>query len=640
MAERRLWSAGVTRVCVAALSACLSACSSATVAPGSSPGGIAVEVRPSSARVATGGAVDFDAVVTGTLNTGVAWSVQEAGGGTVDGTGSYTAPASTGVYHVVAQSAADPMVQGLATVTVAPGFRISGTATPAASGAGATMTLGGPASATATADAGGAYAFADVADGTYTVTPAKAGFTFTPSSRTVAVSGADVAGVDFAASSFAANLTVDASRTFQTVDGMGANVNVNSWKAGELRPALDLLVDVNGASLLRVIRDPMDWVSSESDIPALHAKDAATLARIYEAPRMQDIWSTIAYLNGKGLGGGKIVLNFMGWTPVWLGGSGAFGSASYITAGKEGSFATMVASLVYYARTVKGLDFTNLAPMNEPDLDGKEGPLVSPTQYATVLEALANELSWYGLSDVRLVGPDTASAFSSYEPPILANAAASARIDHLAFHDYSGTAVSPGSPPAGKNFWLTETSQWCSTCDLNGAPSQGEWAFAKQTADVLLGDLANGMPALLIWEGFDSFYYHHNSYSTWGLLAYNTGTGLYTARKRFYVNSQLTRFIRPGAKRIALTTALSGLNKSLAFYDAASGKIAIVGHNSGSGSVAVSGQLRNLPVAVTALASYQTDSGTKDLQRGADVPVSGGNFSLTVPADTFFSLSN
>ena len=249
---------------------------------------------------------------------------------------------------------------------------------------------------------------------------------------------------------------MDVSQTFQTIDGMGTNINVNNWKGGQLRPALDHLVDRNGCSLLRVVRDPMDWVSAESDITLLHSLDPATLTRIYEAPRMQDIWNTIGYLNQKGVRGNQIILNFMGWTPPWLGGSGAYGSASHITAGKEPKFATMVASLVYYGRMVKGLDFTLLAPMNEPDLDGKEGPLVGPAQYVTVLKALIAELDAMGLTDVRIVGPDTAGSPSSYISAMMADATVRGRVDHLAFHIYAGS-TSPGTAYSGKNYWLTES---------------------------------------------------------------------------------------------------------------------------------------------------------------------------------------
>jgi O-glycosyl hydrolase len=434
------------------------------------------------------------------------------------------------------------------------------------------------------------------------------------------------------------NLTVDAAQGFQTIQGLGMNINANSWRGGELKPALDLLVDQNGGSMFRVLRDPMDWVASESDIAPLRALDAATLTRIYEAPQMQDIWNTIGYLNQKGLRGNQITLNFCGWTPTWLGGSGAYGSVSTITAGKEPEFATMVASLVFYARRVKDLDFTLLAPMNEPDWDGKEGPQLSPTQYVTALKALITELDAMGLTEVRLVGPDTAFGPYTYVQAMMGEDTVAGRVDHLAFHTYGSTA-SPWNPYAGKDDWLTETAQWCSVCDSGGSiAAEEEWGFARDSNDIILQDLDNGFPVVLLFEGYDSFYYHHDGYSRWGLLAYDTMRGVYTPRKRFYVNGQLTAFIRPGAEHIAVNHALGGL-EALAFYDAAKGTIAIVGHNTGDSPVAVDGLLSNLP-ATSSLVIYQTDSGHRDLQRGLDVPVVNQSFAITIPADTFFSMAN
>jgi len=65
--------------------------------------------------------VGFQAVVkglSGSQPNTVTWSVQESGGGTVDGTGSYTAPGTAGAYHVVATSVADTSRSGSALVTV------------------------------------------------------------------------------------------------------------------------------------------------------------------------------------------------------------------------------------------------------------------------------------------------------------------------------------------------------------------------------------------------------------------------------------------------------------------------------------------------------------------------------------------
>ena len=84
---------------------------------------------------------------------------------------------------------------GTPTVT----YSISGTASLSGGGplAGATMTLTGAAGATTTTAADGTYTFTGLANGGYTVTPSLAGYTFTPTSRAVTVSGANVGGQDF-----------------------------------------------------------------------------------------------------------------------------------------------------------------------------------------------------------------------------------------------------------------------------------------------------------------------------------------------------------------------------------------------------------------------------------------------------------
>jgi len=55
-------------------------------------------------------------------------------------------------------------------------------------GSGATVTLSGAAAATTTANSSGNYTFSGLANGTYTVTPSHAGYTFSPTSLSVTVS--------------------------------------------------------------------------------------------------------------------------------------------------------------------------------------------------------------------------------------------------------------------------------------------------------------------------------------------------------------------------------------------------------------------------------------------------------------------
>ncbi len=68
---------------------------------------------------------------------------------------------------------------------------------------GVTINLTGAATASATTGAGGNFGFMGQSNGSYTVTPSKAGYTFTPSSLAVNVSGANVTGINFTAAVYA-----------------------------------------------------------------------------------------------------------------------------------------------------------------------------------------------------------------------------------------------------------------------------------------------------------------------------------------------------------------------------------------------------------------------------------------------------
>src|SRR6266849_4633897 len=111
-----------------------------TVTPATSA--ISVSIAPRTASVVAGGTQLFAASVTGTTagqSTAVTWSVQEVGGGTVDSSGYYVAPSSTGTYHVVATSVADSSKSAAATVTVTATPVIAVSISPAS---GSTMTGG------------------------------------------------------------------------------------------------------------------------------------------------------------------------------------------------------------------------------------------------------------------------------------------------------------------------------------------------------------------------------------------------------------------------------------------------------------------------------------------------------------------
>jgi hypothetical protein len=102
------------------LSTGLSACGGTATGGPAGAQAVTVDVQPRNAQVLPGGTVSFARAVTGSANTAVVWAVVEAAGGTVDSTGHYTAPLTTGQYHVTATSQADPSVGATANVSVTP----------------------------------------------------------------------------------------------------------------------------------------------------------------------------------------------------------------------------------------------------------------------------------------------------------------------------------------------------------------------------------------------------------------------------------------------------------------------------------------------------------------------------------------
>jgi hypothetical protein len=156
------------------------------------------------------------ASLSGTVTGTTAVSVRITGNGisqtaTTDATGAYLFSSLNSASYVIA-----PYKYGYkfspVSVTVALGatdvtgvnftaipnrFSVYGKVTGAAS---VTLSLSGTASKTATTASDGRYAFTSLVEGSYTVTPSLAGYTFSPASRSFSSVSTDISALDFAAS--------------------------------------------------------------------------------------------------------------------------------------------------------------------------------------------------------------------------------------------------------------------------------------------------------------------------------------------------------------------------------------------------------------------------------------------------------
>jgi hypothetical protein len=110
-------------------------------------------------------------------------------------------------------------------------FHLAGNISPQSIGNGTTVTLSGPASASTTGTSSGSYIFSGLANGTYTVTPSRSGYIFSPSVQSVSINGSDLSGIDFTASqqsTYSVQLTWQAS----TSNVVGYNIYRGTTNGG------------------------------------------------------------------------------------------------------------------------------------------------------------------------------------------------------------------------------------------------------------------------------------------------------------------------------------------------------------------------------------------------------------------------
>ena len=424
----------------------------------------------------------------------------------------------------------------------------------------------------------------------------------------------------------------DGPERFQTVSGLGVNANVHSWDNGRLRPAIDMIADLGDVSW-RVIIDKADWeVDKDPSDPA--TIDWTRYTPIYERGKMADLWNTIEYISSKSRQ--QVMVNVMGGVPEWMGGN-------HIDTAAEDQWVRMIASMVAYGRNVRKLDFTLLSPMNETDWNGIEGPQVGPDQYVRLLHKLVVRLDGLGLRDMRLVGPDTASApkaSSEYLQALDADPLVMSRMAHFGIHSYDGSsggateALAKSSHPE-LDYWVTEFSGPCPGCDT-GSPNPDDWLSAAQTASQAIKLLQEGAAGLMQYDAWDGYYEHHGSTGYWGLLAYDPDKRTYSPRKSYYVLRQLIRYVPRNAVRIAASSSDESV-EVVAFQDPASGRISIFGRNHSDAAVKVTVRLAGFS-GTTSLSMFTTNP-ERDMEAADGALLAGGRTNLTVGPNSVLTLT-
>jgi len=207
------------------------------------------------------------------------------------------------------------------TVTSTTTFTVSGTVTAAGQPLAGVLVSDGTRSATT--GASGAYTIGGVPNGTYTLTPSREGFTFSPASLSVTVNGANLSGRNFTATALPANVILEAHfnsgtdgfvyqddtfrNTAQPAYATGARVTSGGVSGGALRVAVGGVDDADILGMSGGWLVTFDLATAQAVSVSFAYK--LTQSADYESDERSEMLAT---LDGGLLGTGGVVAQIVG----------------------------------------------------------------------------------------------------------------------------------------------------------------------------------------------------------------------------------------------------------------------------------------------------------------------------------------
>jgi glucosylceramidase len=412
-------------------------------------------------------------------------------------------------------------------------------------------------------------------------------------------------------------INIDASRTFQTMDGFGASVTDSSAallyrlpaaQRDELMTSIFHPVDGIGMSFLRQPIGGSDFIDEAhytyNDLPAGQTDlTMANFSIAHDEAQILPLLRRAIQLNPKL----KVMASPWG-QPAWMKANG-----SIIGGRLKDDPAIFRAYALYLLKFVQayeaaGVPIYALTVQNEPQNrtpDNYAGTDLPVAHEAAVINQLGPMLRDAGLSRVKIIGydhnwtqhpDDAADAAALGVPPEpnypydLLNSSAAAWIAGTGYHCYSGDAGAQANLhnafPA-KDIWFTECSGWHGAADN----------FAKYFADTLnwhsqnveIGPVRNWAKAVVNWNlALDSQGNPHNGGCGDNQVTPGWCTGVVsidgsttTRNAEYYALGHFSKFVQQGAARVA-TDNVSDLH-NVAFRNP-DGSMALVVKNIGGGT--------------------------------------------------------
>jgi O-glycosyl hydrolase len=431
--------------------------------------------------------------------------------------------------------------------------------------------------------------------------------------------------------------TINGATTYQTMAGFGASEafgeadTVMNAPAAVQQQALDLLYSPTAGAGLTILRNEISADSGITIEPTAPASPAATPAysalgndqgQLWFAQQIKadfgvsnvfaDAWSAPGFMktNDSPIDGGTLC--------------GAPGA----TACSSGDWRQAYANyLVQYAKdyAAAGVPLSYVGPFNEPSFtpSGYDGMTMTPAQAANFMDVFGPALAASGLSTqaecCTAIGWDSAQ---QYAAAIEADPVANSYTPLFTSHGYSAppnSALSGWTKPVWETEWSTFET-WDPAWDDNTDASGLSWA-----QNIYTGLTAANLSAFLYWWGSTT---PAENGDNEGLIQINGST--VAASGRLWAFANYSRYVRPGAVRIAATSSNSAVD--LAAFKNTDGSVAIVALNTATSADPISYTLSGTGTANGATVTPYLTNGSSDVAAQATTSVSGGAFSATIPA--------
>jgi len=384
----------------------------------------------------------------------------------------------------------------------------------------------------------------------------------------------------------ATTITIDENTTYQGIDGFGYTLTgasaslINSLGSAQKSSLLQELFAVNGSNIgISYLRISLG-ASDLSAAPFTYDEVASgqTDVNLNNFSISQEMTDLVPILKSIIAINPSIKILACPWTaPRWMKTNGSYVGGSLNTTYYD-AYARYFVKYIQ-AMAAQGIRIDAITPQNEPLNPNNNPSLVmqAAEQANFIKNNLGPQFSSNGIT-TKIIIYDHNADQPNYPLTVLNDASARPYVDGSAFHLYAGSiaALTPvhDAYPA-KNIYFTE--QWV------GGPSNFAGDLQWHINTLIIGATRNWSRNVLEWNlAADASYGPHTSggcSTCEGALTIN-GSAI-SRNVSYYIIAQASKFVRPGAVRIA--SNISGSIQNVAFKNSDGTKV-LIASNSGTTS--------------------------------------------------------